>query len=214
MKTSSVVTKRKEPRIRSCQSWSEVETAPRRRRLALQSDADFVAFALNASRGNAAYDRLTALLRDLKKLRAETAESARLRRIKKINRGLRQYTFHPCVGLSARNERGFDFAALSDSGFLPLPANQLGITEGDAALILVRLNTLGDLDKLCLCEACRERWLAARHSNYRFCSRECRERFFQSQPDYHQRKARNQRKYREILKRKHAAQDAALKGRK
>ncbi len=194
--------------------WA-VETNPRLRRLSLRNDAETVVFALNASRGNKAYDRLASLHRDLRKLRAETAESARVRRIKEINRRLRQYVFYPCVGLEAGYEGRFGVIALSDSGFFPAPANQLAVTEADAALSLARLNAMGDLEKVRLCEVCRERWLAASHSNYRFCSKECRERFEQSKPDYHQRKARNQREYRENLKRKQAAEDAALsKGRK
>jgi len=145
------------------------------------------------------------LHRDLRKLRAKTAESARVRRIKEINRRLRRYVFHPCVALLAGYEGRFDVIALSDSGFFPAPADQLAFTEADAALSLVRLNAMGDLEKVRLCEVCRERWLAASHSNYRFCSKECRERFEQSKPDYHQRKARNQREYRKNLKRMRAA---------
>ena len=97
-----------------------------------------------------------------------------MRRIKGINRRLRRYVFHPCVGLMAGYERRFDVIALSDSGFFPGPANQLAVTEADAALSLARLNAMGDLEKVRLCEFCRERWLASTHSNYLFCSKECR----------------------------------------
>ena len=134
--------------------------------------------------------------------------------MKGINRRLAQYIFHPCVGLVAGFEGRFGITSLSESDFFPGPANQLACTEADAALSLARLHAMGDLGKVRLCEVCRKRWMAANHSNYRFCSKECRERFFQSQPDYHQRKARNQRRHRENLKRMRAAQDAALKGRK
>ena len=204
MKTRSTVTQRKEPRFRTPQAWS-VETNPRLRRLSLGNDAEIVAFALNASRGSGAHDRLASLHRDLRKLRAETAESARVRRIKEINRRLRQYIFYPFVGLEAGYDGRFCVIAVPDSGFFPAPANQIGITEADAALSLARLNAMGDLDKVRLCEFCRKRWLASTHSNYRFCSKECRERFEQSKPDYHQRKARNQREYRKNLKRMRAA---------
>jgi len=95
------------------------------------------------------------------------------------------------------------------------PATIVGsfpITEGDVAIALVRLYADGDLDKVRLCETCRKRWRVAAHSNYRFCSKECREQFYESQPGYHKRKAKNQRNYRKNLKTKWNAEDAALKG--
>jgi hypothetical protein len=113
------------------------------------------------------------------------------------------------VGRIAGCEGRFGVIALSDSSFFPAPENQIAVTEADAALSLVRLHAMGDLGKVRLCEVCRKRWLAANHSNYRFCSKECRERFFQNEPDYHKRKAKNQQKYRENLKLKQVAEDAA-----
>lgn len=200
MATRSTVTKRNEPWFRTYQPWLPVRTNERQLREWLQNDADLVAFALNALKGNTAYNRLTTLLRDLRKLQAETSESAELRRIKKINRHLTGYVFHPFVSRLASSKGRFGVIALSDSSFIPAPANQLAATEADAALSLVRLHAIGDLGKVRLCEVCREHWLAARHSNYRFCSKECREKFYENQPDYHERKAKNQSKYRETLK--------------
>ena len=214
METPSAVTKKREPRFRTYQAWAVEPTQPRQR-LALQNDAEIVAFALNAFKGTAAYKHLTVLLRDLRNLQAETSESAELRRIKKINRGLTQYVFHPCVTRRAAGAKRFGVIALSsDSSFIPAPANYLAATEADAALSLVRLHVMGDLEKVRLCEVCRERWLAASHSNYRFCSKDCREKFYESQPDYLQRKARNQHQYRMVEKARQAAarQAAALKG--
>ena len=195
MVTPNTVTKRKSPQFRTFQTWP-VE------RGSLREDADIAAFALNASRGTAAYNRLTSLHHDLQKLWVETAEPRQVRRIKEINHRLTRYVFHPTVTLGSREER-FGVIALSDSSFLPAPENQIAVTEADAALSLVRLHAMGDLRKVRLCEVCRKRWLAASHSNYRFCSKQCREEFFQSQPDYHKRKAGNQRRYRENLKRMH-----------
>lgn len=213
MTTSRAVTHKKEPRFRIPQSWA-VESDPQLRGLSLRNDAAIAAFALNTSRGNGAYDRLASLHRDLRKLRAETAELARVRRIKEINRRLRQYVFHPCVALMAGYEGRFGIVALAADSFIPASADQLAITEADAALSLARLNAMGDLEKVRLCEVCRERWLAATKSNYRFCSKECREKFYESQPDYHQRKAKNQRKYRVNLQLKQAAEDAVLSKRR
>ena len=87
------------------------------------------------------------------------------------------------------------------------------ISEADAVISLVRLAESGDLGKVRLCEMCKERWRVAAKRNYRFCSDQCREAFYAKAPDYHSRKAANQRKYREGLKRKLAAQGAFWKGR-
>ena len=79
------------------------------------------------------------------------------------------------------------------------------ISEADAALSLVRLAQTGDLRKVRLCEMCKERWRVAAKRSYRFCSDQCREAFYATSPEYHSRKAANQRKYRETLKRNEAA---------
>ena len=87
------------------------------------------------------------------------------------------------------------------------------INEGDAVISLVRLAETGELVKVRLCEMCKERWRVAAKRNYRFCSDQCREGFYTKSPDYHSRKAANQRKYRENLKRIQAAQGTFWKGR-
>src|SRR6266581_3478633 len=74
------------------------------------------------------------------------------------------------------------------------------ISEADAALSLVRLAETGELGKVRLCEMCKERWRVAAKRSYRFCSDRCREDFYAKAPDYHGRKAANQRRYRENLK--------------
>jgi hypothetical protein len=84
------------------------------------------------------------------------------------------------------------------------------ISEADAALALVRLDLTGEMHKVRLCEKCKDRWLVAEKSNYRFCSGQCREAFYVSQPGYDERKAKNQSKYRANLKKMHAAQEAAF----
>jgi hypothetical protein len=87
------------------------------------------------------------------------------------------------------------------------------ISEADAVISLVRLAETGDLRKVRLCEMCKERWRVAAKRNYRFCSGECREAFYAKAPDYHSRKAANQRKYRENLKRRLTIQGVLWKGR-
>lgn len=85
------------------------------------------------------------------------------------------------------------------------------ISEADAVMSLVRLAETGDLERVRLCEMCKERWRFAAKRNYRFCSDQCREVFYAKSADYHSRKAANQRKYRENLKRAQSAQGAFWK---
>ena len=79
-------------------------------------------------------------------------------------------------------------------------------------MALMRLAEIGDLHKVCMCEVCKASWLFAAKSNYRFCSAQCREAFYAKAPEYHSRKAANQRNYRERLKRREAARPAFRKG--
>lgn len=74
------------------------------------------------------------------------------------------------------------------------------VSEADAVLCLVRLDLTGEVGQVRLCETCRDRWRVAAKSNYRFCSSDCRSAFYAKQPNYHARKAANQRKYRRNLK--------------
>ncbi len=74
------------------------------------------------------------------------------------------------------------------------------ISEGDAVMALVRLASTRELGKIHLCEKCNDRWHVAKRSIDRFCSAECREAFYVKSAQYKDRKAANQRRYREQLK--------------
>ena len=74
------------------------------------------------------------------------------------------------------------------------------VSEADVIMALLRLASVGDLRKIRLCKNCKERWVFAAKRSYLFCSDKCREMFYVKSPDYHDRKARNQRKYRRQLK--------------
>ncbi len=220
------------------------------RQESFKDDATLAAFCLNACMGTPAYERLTALHRDLEQFRAETVERRQVRaaldkeiqtpagagverrnelaahdirlmgsldkRHLEISERLARYVFRPGIAYTAvGGECRSGVVALPRRNVAVIRTGSFPITEADAALALVRLHATGDLSKVRPCETCRKRWRVAAHSNYRFCSKRCREQFYESQPDYHERKAKNQRKHRENLKRKHAAEDAALsKGRK
>ena len=74
------------------------------------------------------------------------------------------------------------------------------ISEADAVLSLVRLDLIGEIEKVRLCENCAERWFVAK-KNFRFCSGgACREASYAKDPKYRRRKANNQREYRKRVK--------------
>jgi len=224
--------------------------APRKgeRQQSFKDDATLAAFCLNACMGTDAYERLTALRRDLEEFRAETVERQRIRgaldqelrgpagpqtlkcrelaaqdsrlmgsldkRHHEISERLARYVFRPGIANTAvGGECRSGVVALPRRNVAVIRTGSFPITEADCALALVRLHATGDLHKVRLCETCRKCWRVAAHRNYRFCGKECRAQFYESQPDYHERKAKNQRKYRENLKRMRAAQDAVLRER-
>jgi hypothetical protein len=78
------------------------------------------------------------------------------------------------------------------------------INEAAVIAALCRLAANRELHKVRLCEMCGERWRISERQIDRFCSPKCRDAFHINSPDYKERKAANQRKYREGLKRAHA----------
>jgi hypothetical protein len=123
-----------------------------------------------------------------------------------LNRALGKYVFRPRATYVIANG-GWIFGMVPDENrrSFQMKIGDETISEADAVLSLVRLAESGDLGKIRLCEMCKEVWLFAAKRNYRFCSNQCRESFYARSPDYHNRKAVNQQKYRERLKRSKAA---------
>jgi len=119
-----------------------------------------------------------------------------------LNRALYRYTFRPRLT--------YDVSYASWSGGM-VPDNKKGsfqieinrqatISEGDAVLSLVRLDLIGEIQKVRLCEHCSQRWFVAR-KNFHFCSGNgCREASYAKDPKYLRRKALNQKAYRNRLK--------------
>ncbi|MGH9727511.1 MAG: hypothetical protein ACRD4V_02835 [Candidatus Acidiferrales bacterium] len=135
-------------------------------------------------------------------LRAQGLHSA-------VNQSLYRYIFRPRLTY-------FIHAELWMGGMVPdarsewfeVPLNGFRVSEADAVLALVRLDLTGELGKVRVCEMCHRRWCVAGRSHYRFCSKGCREAWYESQPDYHERKARNARRYRQLEKRRYAMTSA------
>jgi len=134
-----------------------------------------------------------------------------------LNETLRRYVFRPRVDYIRlpgsitilQNIWAGGMAPDRRKGWFETAIGTWPVSEADAALALVRLDLTEELNKVCLCDMCHQRWLVASKRSYRFCSQECREEFYIKSPDYHQRKADNQKRYRSGLKLGTAVQDAA-----
>ena len=74
------------------------------------------------------------------------------------------------------------------------------VNESSVVAALSRLAVSRELYKVRLCETCGEQWRVSERKIDRFCSQKCREAFYAKSPDYKERKAANQRDYRERLK--------------
>jgi len=119
-----------------------------------------------------------------------------------VNAALCKYAFRPRVTYFVAGDvwRGGMVPDDNSRWFQMKTGGWTTVSEADAVLCLVRLDLTGEIGKVRLCETCLDRWRVAAKSNYRFCSSDCREAFYAKQPNYHARKAANQRKYRRNLK--------------
>lgn len=117
-----------------------------------------------------------------------------------LNKVLSKYVFRPGITYFA-TAHVWHFGMMSDVSGFQLKIGDRLIGEGDAVMALVRLASTRELGKVRPCEMCKERWLVALRSIDRFCREECREAFYVKSDEYKPRKAANQRKYREQLKR-------------
>jgi hypothetical protein len=123
------------------------------------------------------------------------------KRHRALNKLLSTYAFRPRV--THRIGAGWAFGLVPDIlvGEISMKTNRETTSEADAVMCLFRLAETGDLAKIRRCNVCEKHLFFAAKRSYRFCSDECREMFYAKAPDYHDRKAKNQREYRERLKR-------------
>lgn len=73
------------------------------------------------------------------------------------------------------------------------------VNAATAVAALCRLAANGELHKLRLCEWCKASWRVSERAIDRFCSDECRQDWYKSQPTFKQRRKKIQREYRERL---------------
>lgn len=118
-----------------------------------------------------------------------------------VNEKLSRYAHRPCVTYFVAGGvwRG-ETVPIDNARWFETKIGQSTVNEADAVLRLVRLDLMGELSKVRLCENCQARWRVAAKSNYKYCSPECRERFYERDPGYHPKKAATQREYRKRLK--------------
>jgi len=120
-----------------------------------------------------------------------------------VNKSLSRYAFRPCVTYFRPPGSMGVIQHLWTGGMLPdansrwfqMTINDRIVSEGDAALFLVRLDLTGNLSQVLLCKKCKERWHAPSKRSYKFCSPECREGFYAS-PEYQPIKANSQKTHR------------------
>lgn len=134
---------------------------------------------------------------------AELAEQFRQRH-NALNALLTRYAHVPALaynidsriwrfGMVPKHPRGPEIN-ISDESF------NVRVTESTVVAALARLAANRELYKVRLCETCGEHWRVSERKIDRFCSQKCRESFYAKSPEYRQRKAANQRNYRERLK--------------
>lgn len=97
------------------------------------------------------------------------------------------------------------YAYRASAGVAVITVPTYVVYEGDAVLAAVRLAGRGILGRIRLCVTCSQKWLFAKHSNYRFCCPKCRETYYTNTEEYQKTKARQMREYRARLRRKQEA---------
>ena len=123
-----------------------------------------------------------------------------------INKALKRYAFRPAIGYVITSDaRGGGLVPDVDKRTFKLSFGDWELVGADAALALVRLFLKGELQRVQLCEMCKQRWVDRAKSHYKFCSGECREGYYAEAPGYAKRKADNQARYREHKKRAEVA---------
>jgi hypothetical protein len=131
---------------------------------------------------------------------AALGEQFRLRH-NSLNELLARYTHVPALAYSLDSgvwrfgmvpkHPGGPEIKLSDESF------DVRVNESSVVGALARLAANRELYKVRLCEQCRHVWRVSLREIDKFCSQKCREAFHAKSPDFHERKAANQRKYRE-----------------
>jgi hypothetical protein len=195
------------------------------RQLAL-SDAEIAVQWLNASKGTRSHDRVVFIRRELEALPSEWADHSfgpppwerpikpgvnnadefrkEHRQLEErhhwLNKVLVRYIFRPRVTHSVYAGTWHFGMVPDDRKCFQMTIGDRTIAEADAVMAMMRLDSTGDLRQIHLCRMCSQKWHVAAKRGYQFCSDACRTEFYASSPNYHQKKADTQRRYRARLK--------------
>jgi hypothetical protein len=131
-----------------------------------------------------------------------------------LGRALRPYLFHVRLTKPVfdrwlfniycpkqKNDFGWKttFSREAPEGQIVLQVPSYRVFEGDAVMALVRLTERSLIGRIRMCATCSQKWLFAKHSNYRFCSPTCREKYYMGTDEYRAKKAIHMRRYRARL---------------
>ena len=190
------------------------QTELKRRNRALSfTDALIVVEWMNAAKGTAAYRRVLGIRAHLEHLSAmlETIRQQKpksqsindaeiLLRLNLVIQRLSRYAFTPTLACDTsagilrysatpKAMRGL-VVEVSDGSL------SVQVSESTVVAALARLAANRELFKVHLCDECRKQWHAPQRKMDRFCSKECRILFRQTDEDSRERHARAQARYR------------------
>jgi len=123
------------------------------------------------------------------------------RRDAALNKTLGRYSFRVLRVFDVRSgNKGWNAvsrqASCSPVG-IALGDSVVQIDEASVVNVLVRLDAVDELHRVCLCAKCKETWKVQLREMDKFCSRGCREAFRRDDPASRARHAHHQAKYRE-----------------
>lgn len=156
---------------------------------------------LELSRNLSPAERIEAdeAIKDKQKLREQFRE-----RHNAFNQRIARYTYVPVLDYSpeygiwrfnAVSKRSHGAKITVNDGY-----SNIRVDESTVIAAMCRLAANRELFKVRLCAQCEKHWRVSEREMDRFCSQKCRESFYAKSPEFHQRKADNQREYRERLK--------------
>jgi hypothetical protein len=212
-----------------------MHTEAARRSIAGTDAAMAVAF-LNLKKKSRAVQRVLELLQKLEELQAwADASRGDKRRSRKsgndtqrkplpvapyellpdVNRRLAAYGFVPALKPTSWQPLSCAYYALPKStrgpfGEVSDGSRTVKVYECHAANALARLFARSELQTVHLCDGCGAIWHVAPRSIDRFCSKECREKWYTKSPKFLEKRREIQQRYRENLKRRDRAQKLHL----
>jgi hypothetical protein len=187
------------------------------------SDARLIVEWMNATKGTQAYRRvirirahlehLNVMLDTIRQQKRQSTIDAEIRlRLNLVNQRLSRYMFIPMLACDPNaGILRYDATPKAMHGrVIEVSDGSLAVQVNESTVVaaLSRLAASRQLHKAHLCEECRKRWHISERKMDRFCCKDCRRAFCAQRPDHRERQRIIQKRYRENLKVKLAAEDA------